>query len=90
MPSFTAASAKFCLNSTVAILAFSIDFQSIYCTYPIDSACDKLYMALDASAALAPDTAASLEIPFIARTASSNLTPAFVNFPILLVISENE
>ena len=40
--------------------------------------------------AFAPEIAASLLIPLIARTASSSLTPALVNLPMLLVISENE
>ena len=90
VPTATAVSSSLFLNSTVAMFAFSIDFQSINFTYPADSACEKLYIALDASSALAPDTAASLLTPFIAITAVSRSTPAFVNFPILLVISLKE
>ena len=40
--------------------------------------------------AFAPEIAASLLTPLIARTASSSFTPALVNLPMLLVISENE
>ena len=47
-------------------------------------------MALEASTAFAPDTAASFEIPLIASTAVSKSTPAFVNLPMFVVISENE
>ena len=78
------------LNSIVAILAFSIDFQSINLTEPEDKAWAKLYIAREASLAFAPETAASFEIPLIAMTASSSLTPALVNFPMFCVMSENE
>jgi len=44
-------------------------------------------MAREASSVLAPERAATLAIPFIALTATGNLTPAFVNLPILLVMS---
>ena len=47
-------------------------------------------MALEASLAFAPDKAAALLIPLIAITESSSFMPAFVNLPILVVISENE
>ena len=78
------------MNPIVAMLAFSIDFQSISLTEPTESAWAILYIALEASTAFAPDTAASFEIPLIASTAVSKSTPAFVNLPMFVVISENE
>ena len=90
VPIATAVSISWFLNSTVAILAFSIDFQSINFTEPWDNACAKLYIALDASWVLAPDTAATLATPLIAFTASPSSTPAFVNLPMFCVISLNE
>ena len=90
VPAASAALSNSFLNSTVAMLAFSIDFQSISFTCPADKACAKLYIARDASFVFAPDIAASLLIPLIARTASSSLTPALVNFPMFCVMSANE
>ena len=90
VPAATAASSNWVLNSTVAILASSIDFQSTNLTYPALKAWAKLYIALDASSELARARAAALLIPFIEATAVSSLTPAFVNFPIFEVILANE
>ena len=47
-------------------------------------------IVIEASLAFAPETAATLLTPWIAATASSSLTPALVNFPILEVMSANE
>ena len=76
------------LKPIVAMLAFSIDFQSISFTEPEPRAWPKLYIALAASLALAPDSAATLATPWIAVTAESRSTPALVNLPMLLVMSE--
>ena len=79
------------LKARVPIPAvFDIEFQSTSPIYPADIACEKLYIAEEACWLFAPDKAAALAIPCIAATATSNLTPAFVNLPILLVMSENE
>ena len=48
VPSSSAVSINCCLNSTVDILAVSMDFQSVNLTAPEDNACAKLYIALDA------------------------------------------
>ena len=90
VPHATADSKSCVLNSTVAMFEFSMDFQSISLTYPADKACAKLYIAREASFAFAPDTAATFDTPWIAITASSRPTPAFVNLPILEVISWKE
>ena len=86
-PSCTAASLAASLNSFVAILAFSIDFQSATVKAPIPIACDILYIARLACSALAPDIAAQLATPIIADVASSRSIPTDTNLPILLVIS---
>ena len=72
------------------MLAVSIDFQSISFTEPVLIAWAKLYIALDASSALAPDKAATLATPLIAIVESSRDIPAFVNFEMFLVMSPKE
>ena len=84
-------SIRFCLNESVPIPAvLAIEFQSTKPIYPADKACEKLYIPEEACSVVAPAKAAALDTPLIAATASGSFTPAFVNLPMLLVISEKE
>ena len=76
-----------CFICVVAILAFSIEYQSrVFRKEERD--CEKLYMAADACCELAPAYAAAFATPLIAIVASLSFTPLFVNLPILEVMSE--
>ena len=76
-----------CFSCVVAILAFSMDFQSMSFIYPAPIAWEILYIARLASVELAPARAAAFAMPIMAFTEVSKSIFWDVNLPTLEVIS---